>query len=157
MSETGKSIADSRLTISALMGPQDANTQGNVHGGIIMKMADEAGALVAMRHARTQVVTVVVDSMTFVEPIYVGDLVHCNAELTYVGRTSMEVRVEVAAENPLNGTLRITNVAYLVYVALDSHGSPTSVPHLIFGTPAEEARAQEARERQQLRKRQQRH
>lgn len=156
MSETGKRISDSRLTISALMGPQDANTQGNVHGGIIMKMADEAGALVAMRHARTQVVTVVVDSMTFVEPIYVGDLVHCNAELTYVGRTSMEVRVEVSAENPLNGTVRVTNVAYLVYVALDSQGSPTPVPRLIFSAPDEESRAQEAQERQQLRKRQQR-
>ena len=62
------------------MGPQDANSQGNVHGGVIMKMVDEAGALVAMRHARTSVVTVAINSMTFVEPIFVGNLVLCNAE-----------------------------------------------------------------------------
>ncbi|MBZ0279597.1 MAG: acyl-CoA thioesterase [Anaerolineae bacterium] len=156
MTESGKHISESRITLSALMGPQDANTQGNVHGGIIMKMSDEAGALVAMRHARTPVVTVAIDSMTFVEPIYVGDLVRCTAELTYVGRTSMEVRVEVIAENPLNGISRVTNIAYLVYVALDPGGHPTSIRPLIFETPFEEARAKEAQERQQLRKQQRR-
>src|SRR5688572_14628327 len=118
MPDSIKTIAESQFTLSALMGPSDANAHGNVHGGVIMKMVDEAGALVAMRHARTFVVTVAIDSMTFVEPIFVGSLVLCNASLTYVGRTSMEVRVEVIAENPLLGTSRITNTAYLVYVAL---------------------------------------
>jgi uncharacterized protein (TIGR00369 family) len=149
-----KTIAASCFTLSALMGPQDANAQGNVHGGVIMKMVDEAGALVAMRHARTPVVTVAIDSMTFVEPIFVGSLVMCNAELTYVGRTSMEVRVEVVAENPLLGTSRVTNVAYLVYVALDPSGHPTSVPQIKYETPVQQARAKEAQERQALRKKQ---
>jgi uncharacterized protein (TIGR00369 family) len=149
-----KTIADSRFTLSALMGPQDANAQGNVHGGVIMKMVDEAGALVAMRHARTSVVTVAIDSMTFVEPIFVGNLVLCNAELTFVGRTSMEVRVEVLAENPLLGTSTLSNVAYLVYVALDPNGQPTPVPGLQYQTTLEQARAQEAQERQTLRKKQ---
>jgi uncharacterized protein (TIGR00369 family) len=147
-----KTVADSRFTLSALMGPQDANAQGNVHGGVVMKMVDEAGALVAMRHARTSVVTVAIDSMTFVEPIFVGNLVLCNAELTYVGRTSMEIRVEVIAENPLHGTSTISNIAYLVYVALDANGQPVSVPKLQYETPLEKARAQEAQERQTLRK-----
>lgn len=119
-----------------------------------MKMADEAGALAAMRHARTPVVTVAIDSMTFVEPIYIGDLVQCNAELTYAGRSSMEVRVEVLAENPLSGVSRVTNIAYLVYVALDDNRRPTSVPALNFETPLEKARAAEAQERQEYRKRQ---
>jgi uncharacterized protein (TIGR00369 family) len=154
MTNSTKRISASRVTLSALMGPQDANPQGNVHGGIIMKMADEAGALAAMRHARIPVVTVAIDSMTFVEPIYVGDLVQCNAELTYAGRTSMEVRVEVKAENPLNGISRTTNVAYMVYVALDPSGRPTSVPQLEYETELERTRALEAQERQQLRKRQ---
>ncbi len=154
MEKTIKTIADSRFTLSALMGPQDANAQGNVHGGVIMKMVDEAGALVAMRHSRTVVVTVAIDSMTFVEPIFVGNLVLCNAELTYVGRTSMEVRVEVIAENPLLGTSTLSNIAYLVYVALDSNGQPIPVPELSFETELERARAQEARERQTLRKKQ---
>ncbi|MBZ0306655.1 MAG: acyl-CoA thioesterase [Anaerolineae bacterium] len=146
-----KRIADSCFTLSALMGPQDANAQGNVHGGIIMKMVDEAGALVAMRHARLPVVTVAVDSMTFMEPIYVGNLVLCQAELTYVGRTSMETRVEVSAENPLHGTAKTTNIAYLVYVALDSEGRPVEVPRLVYETPLQEARAEEARKRQAYR------
>jgi len=152
MENSIKTITDSRFTLSALMGPQEANAQGNVHGGVIMKMVDEAGALVAMRHARTSVVTVAIDSMTFVEPIFVGNLVLCNAELTYVGRTSMEVRVKVIAENPLLGTSTISNIAYLVYVALDSNGLPTPVPSLKYETSIEQTRAKEAQERQALRK-----
>ena len=154
MEQPIKTIANSRFTLSALMGPQDANAQGNVHGGVIMKMVDEAGALVAMRHARTPVVTVAINSMTFVEPIFVGNLVLCNAELTYVGNTSMEVRVEVVTENPLLGTSQVTNIAYLVYVALDPNGQPTRVPPLTYETPIERARADQAKARQTLRKKQ---
>jgi acyl-CoA hydrolase len=120
-------------------------------------MVDEAGALVAMRHARAPVVTVAVDSMTFMHPILVGNLVLCKAELTYVGRTSMEVRVEVIAEHPLEGISTITNTAYLVYVALDQNGRPTSVPELIYETPEEINRAEEAKQRQEYRKRQRTH
>lgn len=153
MSGPHKRIADSRFTLSALMGPQDANSHGNVHGGVIMKMVDEAGALVAMRHARTPVVTVAVDSMTFMKPIFVGNLVLCKAELTYVGRTSMEVRVEVLSEQPLTGESALTNTAYLVYIALDANGHPIPVPELIYETAAEQARAEDARQRQEYRKR----
>ena len=154
MDRPQKRISDSRFTLSALMGPQDANTYGNVHGGIIMKMVDEAGALVAMRHAQTPVVTVAVDSMTFRKPIFVGNLVMCDAELTYVGQTSMEARVLVYAENPLDGEKVLTNSAFLVYVALTKEGTPTTVPELIYETPAQRARATEARERQAYRKQQ---
>jgi len=135
------------------MGPQNANSYGNVHGGVIMKMADEAGALVAMRHANRSVVTVAVDSMTFLKPIYVGNLVLCHAELTYVGRTSMEAHVEVVAEHPFSGESSITNHAFLVYVALDENSNPTPVPDLVYETPEEQKRAEEARERQAYRKR----
>ena len=93
-----------------------------------MKMVDEAGALVAMRHAGNPVVTVAVDSMTFMEPILVGHLVMCSAELTYVGRTSMEVRVEVVTENPLRGEAKTTNIGYVVYVAIDAERSPNRSP-----------------------------
>ena len=136
------------------MGPQDANSHGNVHGGVIMKMVDEAGALVAMRHAQAPVVTVAIDSMTFVKPVLVGSLVMCQAELTFVGRTSMEVRVYVHAENPLTGEITMTNTAYLVYVALSPDGNPTSVPELIFETPEQESRAADAQARQEYRKKQ---
>jgi uncharacterized protein (TIGR00369 family) len=149
-----KTIADSRMTLSLLMGPQDVNHLGNVHGGVIMKIVDEAGALAAMRHARAPVVTVAVDSMTFVEPILVGDLVMFKAELTYVGRTSIEVRVEVTAENPLTGTRKVTNTAYLVYVALDANRRPTPVSPLTYTTDEERAIAAQAEERQAYRKQQ---
>lgn len=149
-----KTIKESRFTLSALMGPQDANAHGNVHGGVIMKMVDEAGALVAMRHAASLVVTVAIDSMTFMKPIYVGHLVLCNAELTYVGRTSMEVRVEVISEDPLSGSSTITNAAYAVYVAIGDDGQPLTVPELVFETEEEIRRAAAARERQDYRKQQ---
>lgn len=149
-----KRSADSRFTLSALMGPQEANTHGNVHGGVIMKMVDEAGALVAMRHAGNLVVTVAIDSMTFMEPILVGTLVMCHAELTYVGRTSMEVRVEVVTENPLKSDARTTNIAYLVYVAIDANGRPVEVPELEYETPEQRQLAERAEQRQAYRKQQ---
>jgi uncharacterized protein (TIGR00369 family) len=136
------------------MGPQHANALGNVHGGEIMKMVDEAGALVAMRHAGNLAVTVAIDSMTFMEPILVGHLVMCNAELTYVGRSSMEVRVEVVTENPLTGDPRTSNTAYLVYVAIDAAGQPVEVPEIEFETPEQVQRAENARQRQAYRKQQ---
>ena len=147
-------ISYSRFTLSALMGPQDSNALGNVHGGVIMKMVDEAGALVAMRHAGNIVVTVAIDSMTFVEPILVGYLVMCKAELTYVGRTSLEVRVEVIAENPLRGEPKVTNTAYLVYVAIDANGQPKEGPAIDFETPEQRLRAEQAQRRQAYRKQQ---
>lgn len=149
-----KRIVDTCFTLSALMGPQEANVLGNVHGGVIMKMVDEAGALVAMRHAGNPVVTVAVDSMTFMEPIRVGHLVMCKAEITYVGRTSMEVRVEVVTENPLGGEAKTTNIGYVVYVAIDADGRPTEVPELIYETPEQRARAEHAQQRQTYRKKQ---
>ncbi len=149
-----KRIADSCFTLSALMGPQDANSHGNVHGGVIMKMVDEAGALVAMRHAGSLVVTVAVDSMTFMEPIRIGHLVMCKAELTYVGRTSLEARVEVITENPLRSEPKTTNIGYVVYVAIDGNGTPTEVPELIYETPEQLQRAEQAKQRQAYRKQQ---
>ncbi len=150
----GKKVSDSRVTLSHMMGPQDANGLGNVHGGIIMKLADEAGGLAAMRHAQSPTVTVAVDSMTFMHPVYIGNFVQFNAELTYVGRTSMEVRVEVIRENPITGEKLVSNTAYYVYVALDSDGRPREVPPLLFENPDQEKRADLARERQEYRKQQ---
>ena len=153
-SADSKRIEDSKVTLGVMMGPQETNGLGNIHGGVIMKIADEAGGLAAIRHARKPAVTVVIDSMTFMHPIRVGAFVQFNAELTYVGRTSMEVRVEVIAENPLDGTSIVTNTAYLVYVALDDSGKPTPVPSLIYETDEQKARAEQAMARQAYRQRQ---
>jgi uncharacterized protein (TIGR00369 family) len=152
-----KPMHASHIQIAQLMHPEHANPLGNVHGGWIMKLADEAGALACMRHAGQRVVTVAIDQMTFRQPIRIGDLVILEAEVTYAGRTSMEVEVQVSAENPITGECTQTNAAYLVYVALDENGRPTAVPPLLAETPAEQARMEAAKVRQQRRLAQQSH
>jgi uncharacterized protein (TIGR00369 family) len=146
-----KTVSASRITLSQLMHPEHANLLGNVHGGWIMKLVDEAGALACMRHAQRKVVTVAIDSMTFRQPIRIGDLIILNAEVSYVGRTSMEAEVHVIAENPVTGERTYTNTAYLVYVALDDEGRPTSVPALHAETEEEKQRMEKAQERQERR------
>ena len=146
-----KPVSASRITLSQLMHPQHANLLGNVHGGWIMKLVDEAGALACMRHAQRKVVTVTIDSMDFRQPIRLGDLVILNAEVSYTGRTSMEAAVEVHAENPLTGEQTHTNTAYLVYVALDDAGRPTPVPPLQAETEEEKQKMEQAQLRQQRR------
>jgi uncharacterized protein (TIGR00369 family) len=151
MTEQGKRISDSQVTISQVMLPTDANVHGNVHGGVIMKLVDDAGAIVATRHSRSIVVTVAVDSITFLSPIYVGNLVTLTAALSYVGRTSMEVEVLVEAEDPLTGDKTHTNTAYLVYVALDDDGQPRKVPPLVAESEDESQRIARGHERQKAR------
>src|SRR5574341_336310 len=146
-----KPIHASHISIAQLMQPEHANNLGNVHGGWIMKLVDEAGALACMRHAQRKVVTVAIDSMVFRQPIKLGDLVILNAEVTYAGRTSIEVEVQVLAENPITGEQTHTNTAYLVYVALDDEGRPTTVPPLLSETEEEKRKAAAARERQERR------
>ena len=146
-----KPVSASRITISQLMHPEHANLLGNVHGGWIMKLVDEAGALSCMRHAQKKVVTVAIDSMTFRQPIKLGDLVILNSEVTYTGHTSMEVAVEVVAENPFTGERTHTNTAYLVYVALDDEGRPTSVPPVKAETEEDRRKIEQAQERQKRR------
>lgn len=146
-----KTVAHSRVTISRLMMPEHANVLGNVHGGEIMKMVDEVGGLAAMRHAACPAVTVAMDAMTFLEPVRIGNLLTLHAEVTYVGTSSMEVRVSVVAENPLTGKRVHTNWAYVVYVAIGQDGRPQPVPRLIAETPEEQQRMERAKERQAYR------
>ena len=146
-----KPISASRVTLSQLMHPEHTNLLGNVHGGWIMKLVDEAAALACMRHAQKKVVTVAIDSMTFRRPIRIGDLVILNAEVAYTGRTSMEAEVHVVAENPITGERTHTNTAYLVYVALDDEGRPSQVPPLKAETEDDKRRMEEAAVRQKRR------
>src|SRR5512145_2985250 len=130
-SPTSKKSHASRISIAQLMQPEHANNLGNVHGGWIMKLVDEAGALACMRHAQKRVVTVAVDSLVFRQPIKIGDLIILNAEVTYTGHTSLEAEVQVIAENPITGERTHTNTAYLVYVGLDDNGRPTVIQQLV--------------------------
>lgn len=152
----GRAVRESRVTLTQVMGVTQANTLGNVHGGLIMKLCDEAGGMAAIKHARHPAVTVTVDSMSFLSPVHIGNLVTVTAEVTWVGRTSIETRVVVTAENVLTGEVTHTNTAYFVYVALGEDGRPTQVPPLICETEEEQARCRLAEERRQARL-QQRH
>ncbi len=147
----GKRVSESRVMLAQLMQPVHANNHGNVHGGEIMRLMDEAGALACVRHSGRRVVTVAVDRMTFRQPIHIGNLVTLTAEVSYVGRTSMEAEVLVTAENLLTGECVFTNTGYLVYVALDDDGNPAPVPPLIPETEAERQRMEAGRARQQQR------
>ncbi|MBN2043964.1 MAG: acyl-CoA thioesterase [Anaerolineales bacterium] len=151
MEKKAKPPSSSKTILSQLMQPEHANSRGNIHGGWIMKLVDEAGALACMRHAQNRVVTVAVDRMTFKHPIEIGDLVILEAVVSYVGRTSMEAEVQVYAENPVSGKRMQTNTAYLVYVALDAEGNPVEVPDLILETEEERRRFNAGKFRQESR------
>jgi len=141
------------LTLAQVMLPEDANPRGNVHGGTLMKLADTAGGVCATRHTRKRVVTVVMDSMTFERPVYVGDLVEVHAQVTWTGRTSIETEVNIRAENALTGEVRQISTAYFVYVAIDENGRPTPVEPLPVNTPEQRRRSQAAEERRARRMR----
>lgn len=146
-----KLTAASRVTLTQLMVPHHANALGHVHGGVIMRMVDETAAIAAMRHAQRPCVTVAMDSMTFREPVEVGELLSCTAVVNYVGRTSIDVGVRVSAENPITGEITHTNSAYLLFVALGDDDRPCPVPGLILTTDEDRRRFEEGRERQRYR------
>jgi acyl-CoA hydrolase len=147
----GKHVKDSSVVMAQMMIPQDANPAGNVHGGVVVKIIDEAAGVVAARHARSNVVTASIDRMDFHTPVFVGDLLIVNAGLNLVGRTSMEIGVRVEAENLITGEVRHAATAYLTYVALDNQGRPREVPPLILETEEEKRRTQEAARRREMR------
>src|SRR5262245_23704042 len=123
-------VAESCSELIRWMGPQDANGTGFVHGGVVMRMCDEAAGIAAIRHSGTRVVTAGMDRMAFTEPVAVGDLLRCIASVNAVWRTSMEVGVRVEAESPLTRHVRHTSTAFLTMVAVDDQGNPMEVPPL---------------------------
>jgi acyl-CoA hydrolase len=137
-------IADSRSELIRWMGVQEANTAGFVHGGVVMKICDEAAGIAAIRHCGVRVVTAGMDRMTFTEPVNVGDLLRCRASVNAAWRTSMEVGIRVEAENVRTGEVRHTSTAYVTMVALDDEGRPTPVPPAVAESDDEQRRQREA-------------
>ncbi len=148
---TGKPVSASRVTLSHVMQPLDANVGGNVHGGVILRLMDEAGGVASTRHCRARTVTAAIDSFSFLSPVYVGNLVTVTASLNWVGHSSMEVGVHVEAEDLRTGQVTQTASGYLVYVCLDAHGRPAQVPPLLPETEEDRRRMAEAEERQRAR------
>lgn len=143
-----KTIQDSLSEISAVMQPHQANPTGNVHGGEIMKMMDNAAGVVAHRHARSNVVTLKVNELIFHHPIFVGNLVTCHAYLTFIGTSSMEVAVVVSVDDLFDDHLpKCALTGYFTMVSLDKSGKPTKVPLLELNTDDERRRFEEGRHR----------
>lgn len=141
----GRTIAYSRSTTRRLMELIDANAHGNVHGGVIMRMVDEAAAIVAIKHSQNPtVVTARVERFDFLAPAFIGDVVSVHCEMSYVGRTSMEVGVEVMAEDVITGGVRHIASSYVIYVALDENRRPTPVPPLVPANDEEKAIIEQA-------------
>lgn len=146
-----KKVKDSHITIISQMTHQDANLAGNVSGGVILKHIDDTAAIVACRHANSNVVTASIDQVDFYSPVFVGDLLRITASVNYVGKTSMEIGARVEAENFMSGEVRHTASAYLILVALDLSGNPIPVPHLIVETEEEIGRNKQAQMRREIR------
>lgn len=151
MAPQPRSVSDSEITLVRGMTLLDANSLGNVHGGVIMRMVDDAAGTAAYRHAGRPSVTASVDELSFLGPVEVGDLLIVKARVNYAGRTSMEVGARVEAEHAGGGARRHTTTAYLTFVAIDESGRPTVVPPLRTETPEDERRQAQAAIRRQVR------
>ena len=145
-----KPASASRVTLAIITEPGQANPNGTIHGGVILKLVDECGAIAALRHAgKGQITTAAIDSMTFLGPVYVGERVEISAEVTYVGRSSIETRIEVFAEPIETALKRKVGVGYGLYVALDQVDQrPRPVPPLLIETEADRAGQKAAQARQ---------
>jgi uncharacterized protein (TIGR00369 family) len=148
---TPRPVSASSVVLSQVMGIMDANLQGNVHGGVIMKLVDTAAGTAAIRHSGGRVVTAAMDEMSFLHPVMLGDLVTVKASVNDTGRTSMEVGVRVEAENITTGVVQHTSTAYLVFVALDVENRPRPVAPVVAEQPHEQRRQREAKIRRAAR------
>ena len=143
--------SETSLVLTHLTQPADANFMGNIHGGTIMKLIDDAAGACAFRFCRTLVVTAAIDRIDFHYPVKIGDLVRFMANVNLAGRTSVEVGVRVEAEDLTTGSVKHTNSAYLVFVALDDDGRPIAVPPLVPQTDQQKEWHAEAQERRRKR------
>jgi acyl-CoA hydrolase len=134
----GKTVGHSAVEMAELMLPHHSNPAGVVHGGELMKMMDNAAGVVAARHSQANPVTGTVHDIRFLNPVHVGNLVLIHAKLTFVGHTSMEVKVEIDAEDLNTGERQPAMMAHYIMIATDKKGKPIGVPPLIVITEEEE-------------------
>ena len=152
MPNKAKKVSSSSILLAQIMLPPDANAAGNVHGGTIMKLIDNAAWTVASRHTGLNAVTASIDRLDFHSPVYIGNLLTLKASLNRAERTSMEVGVRVEAEDLRTGEVRHTASAYLTFVALNPQGKPVPVPALVLETKEDRRRNEAANERYEKRK-----
>ncbi len=146
-------VKASRASVVRLMLPTEANFMGNVFGGAVLAEIDRVAYVAASRHAKATCVTASIDRVDFIAPVHIGDLVDFDAVLTYVGRSSMEVWVQVRSAGIRGGRSKLVVEAFVTMVALDEDGRPTPVPPLLLETDEERRRFEEGRRRMEARKR----
>src|SRR6476620_8993645 len=130
---TPRAAAASRVSLSIITEPGQANPYGTLHGGVLLRLADECGAIAALRHVgHGQITTAAMDSLTFLGPVFVGERVELFAEVTRVGRSSIESRIEIYAEPLEKAQRRVVGIGYALYVAVsDKDQKPQPVPPLL--------------------------
>lgn len=147
----GRLVRESASEYSELALPNDANGLGNLLGGKIMHLVDLAGAIAAIKHARSPVVTASVDHMDFIQPVHIGQLVRLRASVNRAFRTSMEVGVKVWVEDLIRGEELHVSSAFLTFVAVTKEGERVLVPPVIPETDDEKRRYERAGVRRELR------
>ncbi len=148
---TAKLASSSTVEVTQLVMPTDANALGTAFGGRVLQWIDLAAAMAAMRHCRTPVVTAAIDQVAFLAPIRGGDIVVLRARINAVFGSSMEIQVDVEAEQPRSGERQRCCEAFVTFVALGDSGRPARAPILLPQTEDEERRAREAAERRAAR------
>tara|TARA_B110000014_G_C19964715_1_gene499334 strand:+ start:215 stop:679 length:465 start_codon:yes stop_codon:yes gene_type:complete len=140
-----KTPDDSKAEVIIRMFPSDANPAGNVFGGAILKHIDMVAGIVAQRHSQTNAVTVSMDKISFLKPVFVGNVLFVTARVNYVQKSSMEIEVNVEAEDIAKGTRVHTGNAFVTFVALDQNGRPIHIPQLRVETPEDQKRFEEGK------------
>ena len=140
-----KSPAESHAEVIVRMFPSDANPAGNVFGGEILKHIDMVAGIVAQRHSQSNAVTVCMDSVNFLKPVFVGNVLTLNARINYVHNSSMEIEVKAESEDIVTGIRTITGTAFVTFVALDNNGKPMHVPKLALKTDDDRRKFEEGK------------
>lgn len=143
MTETA-TLAESYTEMTELLLPNDTNNLGRALGGVVLHWMDICGAISGMRFANKQVVTASMDHVDFISPIDLGEVAVIQGYVFNTGRTSVDVKVDVRAEDPKKSEERKTTASYFTFVSLDESGKPTPVPTLECPTAEEEALREEA-------------
>ena len=146
-----KKVEDSITEQQYLICPAHINHYGRLFGGQLLKWIDELAGIVAIRHCGGTVTTAAIDNLQFQAPAYTGEMIVLQGRVTYVGRTSMEIRVDTYRE-AMDGTRELINVAYIDMVSINCKGQPEEVPDLLLETEAQRQEYEAAKKRKQLRK-----
>jgi acyl-CoA hydrolase len=144
-------VRDSLVQMTEIVLPEDTNPEGSVFGGRVLALIDKCAAIVGLRHARSNVATVALDSVVFLSKVRVGNVLLLAGRINAAFGSSMEIEVSVHSENPLSGERKLTTTALVTIVAVDAAGKPTRAPALLAESEDERERVEQAAARRAAR------